>query len=41
MDKSGQVKKQQDIGKRLAKDTSTVTRWIQKYRSGGLDELLK
>ncbi|BAY89835.1 MULTISPECIES: helix-turn-helix domain-containing protein [unclassified Tolypothrix] len=39
--KSGQVQEQQDIGKRLAKDTSTVTRWIQKYRSGGLDELLK
>ncbi|MBE9107213.1 helix-turn-helix domain-containing protein [Nostoc cf. edaphicum LEGE 07299] len=39
--KSGQAKEQQDIGKRLAKDTSTVTRWLQKYRSGGLDELLK
>ena len=39
--KSGQVQEQQDIGKRLAKDTSTVTRWIQKYRSGRLDELLK
>ncbi|NMG21745.1 helix-turn-helix domain-containing protein [Brasilonema bromeliae] len=39
--KSGQVQEQQDIGKRLAKDTSTVTRWIQKYRSGGLDELLE
>ncbi|MBE8968397.1 helix-turn-helix domain-containing protein [Nostocales cyanobacterium LEGE 12452] len=25
----------------MAKDTSTVTRWLQKYRSGGLDELLK
>ncbi|MEH2412663.1 helix-turn-helix domain-containing protein [Nostoc sp.] len=39
--KSGQVKEQQEIGKRLAKDTSTVTRWLQKYRSGGLSELLK
>jgi hypothetical protein len=39
--KSGQVKEQEDIGKRLAKDTSTVIRWLQKYRSGGLDELLK
>ncbi|WP_414573602.1 helix-turn-helix domain-containing protein [Nostoc sp. CCY 9925] len=39
--KSGQVKEQQEIGKRLAKDTSTVTRWLQKYRSGGLDELLE
>ncbi|NJM24121.1 MAG: helix-turn-helix domain-containing protein, partial [Richelia sp. SM1_7_0] len=39
--KSGQVKEQQEVGKRLAKDTSTVTRWLQKYRSGGLDELLE
>ncbi|MEH1840458.1 MAG: helix-turn-helix domain-containing protein [Nostoc sp.] len=39
--KSGQVKEQQEIGKRLAKDTSTVTRWLQKYRTGGLSELLK
>ena len=39
--KSGQVKEQEDIGKRLAKNTSTVTRWLQKYRLGGLDELLK
>lgn len=39
--KSGQVKEQQEIGKRLVKDTSTVTRWLQKYRSGGLSELLK
>ncbi|AUB45010.1 Dihydrolipoamide acetyltransferase component of pyruvate dehydrogenase complex (plasmid) [Nostoc flagelliforme CCNUN1] len=39
--KSGQVKEQQEIGKRLAKDTSTVTRWLQKYRTGGLHELLE
>ena len=39
--KSGQVKEQQEIGLRLAKDTSTVTRWLQIYRSGGLSELLK
>ncbi|NJM20026.1 MAG: helix-turn-helix domain-containing protein, partial [Richelia sp. SL_2_1] len=39
--KSGQVKEQQEVGKRLAKDSSTVTRWLQKYRSGGLDELLE
>ncbi len=38
--KSEQVKEQQEIGERLAKDTSTVTRWLQKYRLGGLDELL-
>lgn len=39
--KSGQVKEQQEIGKRLARDTSTVTRWLQKYRSGGLSGLLE
>lgn len=39
--KSGQVKQQQEIGKRLAKDNSTITRWLQKYRSGGLSELLE
>lgn len=38
--KSGQVQEQQEIGFCLAKDTSTVTRWLQKYRAGGLDELL-
>ena len=38
--KSGLVLEQQEIGKCLAKDPSTVTRWLQKYRSGGLDELL-
>lgn len=38
--KSGQIKEQQEIGKRLAKDTSTVTRWLQKYRAGGISELL-
>lgn len=39
--KSGQVKEQQEIGKRLAKDTSTVTRWLQKYRKSGLSGLLE
>jgi transposase len=38
--KTGQVQEQQEIGKRLAKDTSTVTRWLQRYRAGGLNELL-
>ena len=37
---SGQVKEQQEIGKRLGRDTSTVTRWLQKYRLGGLSGLL-
>jgi len=39
--KSGQIKKQQEIGERLAKDTSTVTRWLQKYRRDGLSGLLE
>jgi transposase len=39
--KSGQVKEQQEIGKRLARDSSTVTRWLQKYRTNGLSGLLE
>jgi transposase len=39
--KSGQIAQQQQIGERLGRDTSTVTRWLQKYRRGGLVELLK
>ncbi|MEH1847369.1 MAG: helix-turn-helix domain-containing protein [Nostoc sp.] len=38
--KSGQVQEQQEIGKRLAKDTSTITRWLHRYRMGGLSGLL-
>ncbi|MBE8966121.1 winged helix-turn-helix domain-containing protein [Nostocales cyanobacterium LEGE 12452] len=39
--KTKQVKEQQEIGKRLARDTSTVTRWLQKYRTDGLSGLLE
>jgi transposase len=39
--KNGQVTEQQDIAHRLGRDTSTVTRWLQKYRRGGLRELLQ
>jgi transposase len=39
--KTEQVKEQQEIGKRLARDTSTVTRWLQKYRTDGLSGLLE
>ncbi|MEH2147745.1 hypothetical protein [Nostoc sp.] len=39
--KSGQVKEQQEIRKRLAKDTSTITRWLQKYRTDGISGLLE
>lgn len=38
---SGQVNQQQEIGKRLARDTSTVTRWLQKYKASGLSGLLE
>ncbi|BAT56713.1 putative transposase (plasmid) [Nostoc sp. NIES-3756] len=39
--KSGQVKEQLEIGQRLGRDTSTVTRWVQKYRASGLSGLLE
>lgn len=39
--KSEQVTQQQEIGKRLGRDKSTVTLWLQKYRQGGLVELLQ
>ena len=39
--KSGQITQQQEIGQRLGRDTSTVSRWLQKYRRGGLKELLQ
>ncbi|SRR5579883_300429 len=38
---SGQVKEQQEIGQRLARDKSTVTRWLQKYRTSGKSCLLE
>jgi transposase len=39
--KSGQVNEQQQIGERLGRDTSTITRWLQKYRTFGLANLLE
>jgi transposase len=39
--KTGQVKEQQQIGERLGRDTSTVTRWLQKYRNGRISSLLE
>jgi transposase len=39
--KSGQVTQQQQIGMRLSRNTSTITRWLQKYRTGGLEALLQ
>jgi transposase len=38
--KSGQVCEHQEIGQRLGRDPSTVTRWLQTYRQGGLVALL-
>jgi len=38
--KSSQVTQQQEIASRLGRDTSCITRWLQKYRSGGLTSLL-
>jgi transposase len=39
--KSDQVKEHQEIGRRLGRDGSTITRWIQLYRQGGLPALLE
>jgi transposase-like protein len=38
--KSGQVSQQQEIATRLGRDRSTITRWLEKYRRGGLKDLL-
>lgn len=39
--KTGQVEQHQELARRLGRDTSTVTRWLQKYRRGGLSQLLE
>lgn len=31
----------QQLSQRLGRDGSTVTRWLQKYRQGGLEKLLE
>ena len=38
--KTGQITQHQTLAKRLGRDGSTVTRWLQKYRQGELSELL-
>ena len=38
---SGQVNEHQEIGKPLARDTSIVTRWLQKYRTVSVSGLLE
>jgi len=32
----GQVQEHQELAHRLGRDKSTITRWLQKYRRGGL-----
>jgi transposase len=39
--KRGAVKQQQELGQRLGRDTSTISRWLQRYRQGGLAKLLE
>jgi transposase len=39
--RSGQVKQHQELSQRLGRDGSTISRWLQKYRNGGLSALLE
>jgi transposase len=39
--KSGQVKQHQELATRSGRDPSTITRWLQKYRQGGLSAMLE
>lgn len=39
--KTGQVIQHKQLSQRLGRDGSTVTRWLQKYRQGGLKKLLE
>ena len=39
--KIGQVRSHHELAQRLARDPSTITRWLQKYRLQGLAGLLK
>lgn len=39
--KTGQVTQHQQLAERLGRDPSTVTRWLQRYRQGGLASLLE
>lgn len=38
---SGQVKQHQELSYRLGRDGSTISRWLQKYRHGGIAALLE
>ncbi len=37
--KSGQVSEHQQLSQRLGHNPSTITRWLQRYRQGGLSAL--
>lgn len=37
---SGQVSEHQELAARLGRNPSTVTRWLQRYREGGLSAML-
>ncbi len=39
--KTGQVTQHQGLSQRLGRNGSTITRWLQKYRQGGLEKLLE
>lgn len=39
--KTEQVMQHQELSRKLGRDGSTVTRWLQKYRLGGLGKLLE
>ncbi|MEG5067088.1 helix-turn-helix domain-containing protein [Microcoleus sp. B3-A4] len=37
--KTGQITQHKTLAERLGRDGSTVTRWLQKYRQGGLSPI--
>lgn len=39
--KTGQVTQHKELSQRLGRDGSTLTRWLQRYRQGGLEKLLE
>ncbi|MCC5670323.1 helix-turn-helix domain-containing protein [Nostoc sp. CHAB 5784] len=39
--KTEQVTQHQEVSRRLGRDGSTITRWLQRYRKGGLSSLLE
>lgn len=39
--KTGQVNEHQELSRRLGRGHSTITRWLHRYRTGGLSQLLE